>query len=219
MKVFKKLQEARVRLLKTELKKSGKNKFAGFEYFELGDFIPAVTNIFNEIGLCGVVHFQSDIAVLTIYDSDSENGECIDFRSPLVYAENAKGQAIQSLGSTHTYMRRYLWLMAMEITEHDSVDAAPQESFKQPKIEQAKAKPDVAENTMPEGNDFSKPENRALFVEKLIAEGVDCDSKSKLMSSWKSNQKDIDILKKLDPDAYAKLHSAFAELKQNFSEE
>jgi hypothetical protein len=39
-------------------------------------------------------------------------------------AENAKGQAIQSLGSTHTYFRRYLWLMCMEITENDVIDAA-----------------------------------------------------------------------------------------------
>jgi hypothetical protein len=34
--------EARIRLQSTELKKSGLNKFAGYTYFELGDFIPAI---------------------------------------------------------------------------------------------------------------------------------------------------------------------------------
>jgi hypothetical protein len=215
MKVFKKLQEARVRLLRAELKKSGKNKFAGFEYFELGDFIPAVTHIFNEIGLCGVVHFEPNTAVLTIYDSDSENGECIDFRSPLVYAENAKGQAIQSLGSTHTYMRRYLWLMAMEITEHDSVDAAPQESFKQQKAEvKPEVKPDTGEAKVVEPDP-----NHQLFVDKMIEWGTTCTTKKELMEMWKANQKDIDAVKAHDKSAFKTLQDAFAELKQNFSEE
>ena len=40
MSVYRKLQEARIELQSKPLKKSGKNKFAGFEYFELGDFLP-----------------------------------------------------------------------------------------------------------------------------------------------------------------------------------
>ena len=74
MKVFKKLQQARVALLDANLKKSGKNKFAGFEYFELGDFMPTINRIFLDVGLCGVVHFTVDYAVLTIYDAESESG-------------------------------------------------------------------------------------------------------------------------------------------------
>jgi len=122
MSVYKKLQEARVTLHKTQLNKSGKNKFAGFSYFELSDFIPQVTEIFNKVGLCGVVSFTGDTAYLTVHDTDGDG--FITFTSPLVMAENAKGQAIQSLGSTHTYFRRYLWLMCMEITENDAIDAA-----------------------------------------------------------------------------------------------
>jgi hypothetical protein len=121
MSVYKKLQQARLALQNTKLNKSGKNKFAGYEYFELSDFLPQVTNIFNEIGLCGVVSFTPETAYLTVHDTDGDG--FVTFTSPLVMAENAKGQAIQSLGSTHTYFRRYLWLMCMEITENDVVDA------------------------------------------------------------------------------------------------
>jgi hypothetical protein len=124
MSVYKKLQQARLALQNTKLNKSGKNKFAGYEYFELSDFLPQVTNIFNEIGLCGVVSFTPDTAYLTVHDTDGDG--FVTFTSPLVVAENAKGQAIQSMGSTHTYFRRYLWLMCMEITENDAVDAADQ---------------------------------------------------------------------------------------------
>ena len=122
MSVYKKLQEARVILQNTKLNKSGKNKFAGFSYFELSDFIPQVTEIFNKIGLCGVVSFTNDTAYLTVHEAEGDG--FITFTSPLVMAENAKGQAIQSLGSTHTYFRRYLWLMCMEITENDVIDAS-----------------------------------------------------------------------------------------------
>ncbi len=124
MSVYKKLQEARVILHKTQLNKSGKNKFAGFSYFELADFIPQVTEIFNKVGLCGVVSFTNDTAYLTVHETEGDG--FISFTSPLVMAENAKGQAIQSLGSTHTYFRRYLWLMCMEIIENDVIDAVDQ---------------------------------------------------------------------------------------------
>ena len=121
MSVYKKLQEARVKLHTTQLNKSGENKFAKFKYFELGDFIPQVTEIFNKVGLCGVVSFTSDTAYLTVHETEGDG--FITFTTPLVYASVEKTQPIQNLGSTHTYIRRYLWLMAMEIVENDVVDS------------------------------------------------------------------------------------------------
>ena len=124
MSVYKKLQQARLALQNTKLNKSGKNKFANFEYFELDDFIPQVTAIFDKVGLCGVVSFTPETAYLTVHETEGDG--FVTFTSPLVMAENVKGQAIQSMGSTHTYFRRYLWLMCMEITQNDVVDAADQ---------------------------------------------------------------------------------------------
>jgi len=43
--VHKKLQQARLLFLATPMKKSGKNSFANYEYFELADFIPAIQDI------------------------------------------------------------------------------------------------------------------------------------------------------------------------------
>jgi hypothetical protein len=140
MNVYKKLQAARERLQKTSLSKSGENKYAKFKYFELGDFIPQVTKIFDDIGLCGVVNFTHEAATLTVYDADADGS--IVFCTPLVHANVEKVQPIQNLGATHTYMRRYLWLMAMEIVEHDAVDAA------EPK-ERVAPKPTPAPNPKP----------------------------------------------------------------------
>lgn len=122
MSVHKKLMQARIQLQGTKLSKSGKNKFANYSYFELGDFLPTIQDIFNQIGLCGYVSFGKDLATLTITDVDG-GGE-ITITSPMAEA-NLKGtHPIQNLGAVETYNRRYLWMAAMEIVEHDILDAS-----------------------------------------------------------------------------------------------
>lgn len=117
-----KLMRARLMLQDKQLKKSGHNKFAGYSYFELGDFIPTINEIFFEVGLCGVVSYDSEIASLTI--TDVEDGTSIVITSPMADA-NLKGcHPIQNLGAVETYTRRYLWVTAMEIVEHDALDSS-----------------------------------------------------------------------------------------------
>lgn len=200
MTVYKKLQTARLALINTSIKKTGKNKFQGFEYFELGDFIPAVHKIFNDVGLCGVVTFN-ELAKLTVYDSD--DGTSIEFCTPIVYAENAKGQDIQSLGSTHSYLRRYLWLMAMEVVQVDEIDALPQEE------KFVKTKVDVkVEKATPDD---------VLFVDGLIEIGEMFDSLDQLTSLWKANQKQIDLLKVKDKVEFKRLQEKFAIYKEKLT--
>jgi len=45
MNIYEKLQIMRCELQDMKLKKSGKNKFAGYEYFELQDFIPEINKL------------------------------------------------------------------------------------------------------------------------------------------------------------------------------
>jgi hypothetical protein len=119
--VYAKLQRSRIRLQSAPLKKSGHNKFANYQYFELGDFLPIINKIFHEEGLCSVVSFDKDLATLRIIDTD--NGGSITFTSPMADA-NLKGtHPIQNLGAVETYSRRYLYVTALEIVEHDALDA------------------------------------------------------------------------------------------------
>jgi hypothetical protein len=119
--VYAKLQKARMMLQAAPLKKSGHNKFAGYQYFELGDFLPTINGIFSELGLCSVISFDKELATLRIVDTD--NGSSITFTSPMADA-NLKGcHPIQNLGAVETYSRRYLYVTALEIVEHDALDA------------------------------------------------------------------------------------------------
>ena len=122
MTIYKKIATARIKLQGMPLKKSGHNKFAGYNYFELGDFLPACNDIFAELGLCDVITFTSETASLNIFDS--ETGEQVMFCSPMASA-NLKGcHDIQNLGASQTYLRRYLWQTAMGMVEHDALDAS-----------------------------------------------------------------------------------------------
>jgi hypothetical protein len=123
MSIYKKLQEARILLQNTKLNKSGKNKFAGYEYFELGDFLPQIQVICQNIGLCGVVSFDQTMAYLTIYDVDGTDKGFLTFTSPMSSAALKGCHDVQNLGAVQTYLRRYLWTNAFEIVEHDALDA------------------------------------------------------------------------------------------------
>lgn len=220
MSVYKQLQKARAMLLSSDIKKSGVNKFAGFQYFELADVLPAITKIFDEVGLCGVVRFTSDTATLTIYDSEDVNHGSIEFTSPLVYADMSKSQAIQNLGSTHTYMRRYLWLMAMEIVEHDAVDAAPQEEKPKAKPAPKPAAPPPLSGKDPERawNITVDPEaNWKDSVVLGITKALDfAESAADVESIWKVNRPIFDRLKEDDKATYDDLLAMLGTCKKKF---
>lgn len=203
MSVYKKLQMARFALVQANLKKSGRNAFAKYEYFELGDFIPTVHKLFGEIGLCGIFNIDNEYAELVIIDTDMED-KFIRFRTPLVMASNPKGQAIQDLGSTHTYLRRYLWVMALEIVEHDVVDATTNPA-EQAKVNEAKTE--------------SKDEQVAeLMVDGMLSVGAQFKELSELTSLWKANQSKIDEMRKKHKSQYERLQSGFAEMKKQLEE-
>jgi hypothetical protein len=122
MSVYTKLNRARMALAKRKLEKTGHNKFAGYKYFELGDFIQPAQEIFDDIGLCGVVSFAPDIATLTI--TDTEDNSQIVITSPMGSAALKGVHEVQNIGAVETYQRRYLWVAALEIVEHDALDAS-----------------------------------------------------------------------------------------------
>ena len=134
MSIYAKLAQARVKLQKENLKKTGNNR--NFKYFELKDFLPRVNEIFDELKMCAVVRYSSELATLTIYDCEKD--ESIEFTSPMVQKALPSGTEIQNLGAIQTYQRRYLYLTALEIVEDDLVDSIPPEKPDQKKQESRK---------------------------------------------------------------------------------
>jgi hypothetical protein len=134
MNVYQRLNAAREAFHSQELRKSGHNKFAGYQYFELGDFVVPALAIFKHVGLTSVISFGADQAVMRIVNTEKPE-DFIEITSPMSEA-NLKGcHPVQNLGAVQTYTRRYLWVAALEIVEHDAIDS--NEPVKQ-EVKQAK---------------------------------------------------------------------------------
>ena len=128
--VYQKLIKARAMFLAANPNKSGKNMQLAFKYFELDDIVPIATKIFEDVGLISLVSFENDYARMAIVDIDNpESGTT--FTAPFKPIEpivsNAGKQVtneMQALGSSITYMRRYLYMIALDICEPDGIDGA-----------------------------------------------------------------------------------------------
>ena len=218
MNVYEKLNLAREKFHQAEIKKSGHNKFAGYYYFELADFVVPALKIFKEVGLVSVTSFQKDDAWMRIFNVEKPE-EFITITSPMSEAALKGCHPVQNLGAVETYIRRYLWVTALEIVEHDALDATTGNVEVTPKGETKKAKtvedvsvtdeaPKKAVNT----------EEQKLFVDSMIDWGSSCEDLPELSKLWKVNQKTIDELKG-NTDEYKRLVDAFAEIKKKFQTE
>jgi hypothetical protein len=121
MNVYSKLQKVRVELKSKPIKESGNNKFAGYTYMELGDFLPIIVELCNDAGLCPVISF-AEMATLTVVNCEKPE-EKIVFTSPMSTAQLKGCHEIQNLGAVETYLRRYLYVAAFDIVEHDALDS------------------------------------------------------------------------------------------------
>ena len=170
--VLQKLQQARVMLQNKNLKKTGFNPFQKFNYFELGDFLPQINEIFNELKLYSHFNLYQDKAKLVIICT--ETNEQVQFTTPIQQVkENAK---MQDIGAIHTYSKRYLYYNALEIIENDLIDckdnstqAPKQQANKNTKTAQPTKQP--ATQKAPQQNLIST-EQRETLINLIESAGI-----------------------------------------------
>ena len=197
MNIYEKLQEARVELQGMNLKKSGKNSFAQYDYYELADFMPHINRIMLEKKLTGLCSFTEDLASLTLVNSEKPE-ERIVFTSPMSKA-NLKGcHEVQNLGAVETYQRRYLYTTAFEIVEADLLDTltgAPNQSQSKNKNSKSEGKTSKEQSTKEiEYADVNARE--ALYV----AVGADKAKYEDLLEKYKVSKSKIPM------DVYDKMY-------------
>ena len=122
----------RVKLQNSKLKKSGKNKFAGFDYFELADFLPRLNELMLEEGINDLFTIEGDEVALTLLRGEEEQTykmPFIKFSVPLNKNGQPSMQEIQYLGALNTYYKRYLYLNAFGITDGEVIDSMNNEEL------------------------------------------------------------------------------------------
>jgi len=206
MNVYQKLNLAREKFHSAEIKKSGHNKFANYYYFELADFVVPALKIFKEVGLTSVIRFETDIATMEIVNNEKPEDR-IYITSPMSEASLKGCHPVQNLGAVETYVRRYLWVTALEIVEHDGLDSS------------APIKVEENSEIKEEKKGVSISNDQQLLVDSMSSWGDSCKSLSELQSLWKVNQPAIDEAKNGNKEQFKLLQDHFAKLKLKLKEE
>lgn len=199
--------QIRVDLQNSKIKKSGKNKYAGFDYYELADFLPKLNELMLKYGVNDKFTIEEEKATLTLIKGDESQVYNIPFErfeTPLVYKKDKNGnfikdkngeliqipsmQDIQYLGALNTYYKRYLYLNAFGITDGEVIDSMDNNEIQSRKSNtKAKAKEPQEE--------VAKVDYKVLLLEKLRKLNVDVNSYAKTHKlSAKTTQEEAKVL-------------------------
>lgn len=155
--------------------KSGVNTYTGFDYFTLEDITPPIIELCVEYGITMLPSFTSDLAIMNIFNSDDRD-DCLSITVPMVIPEIKAANATQNVGASVTYMRRYLYMVALDIIEADTLDAnhgKPVKKAPSTPVQRAEAKAEIVKADKPDGG------LRARRVEELAKELMKKNPKAK----------------------------------------
>lgn len=204
--IYQKIMTARLQFLESNITKSGKNEFQKFSYYELKDIVPTAIRLCNDIGLYTEIDLGGTCvgyATLTVVNIDNpEEKTFYRIKMPETNNENMN-KALQETGASETYLRRYLYLLFLDIAENDEVDAADnRKTAKKPAVTNAK-KPASPKRPSP-----PKRTTQPMTANK------------KLTLSQKKQIKEIDerLVDLIDSNLYPTMKSLFEKL-QSMEEE
>lgn len=121
MNIFEKIQAIRVELKHKDLKMSGRNKFANYDYMELDDFCPALNELMLKYKITAIPTFSREKASLTAIDCEKPEDR-YTIESPFGTADLKGCHEVQCIGAVETYQRRYLYQAMFDISESDGLN-------------------------------------------------------------------------------------------------
>jgi len=223
MNVYQKLNKVRAEFHSLEIRKTGENKFAGYKYFELADFVIPALNLMDKHGLTAMVTYGSDKAQMAIVNNEKPD-EVLFFTSPMSEA-NLKGcHPVQNLGAVQTYIRRYLWVAALEIVEHDAVDSSKPVDEPKPEPKRAEKVPAKMQGQSGEFQITVQSEDSCSQEEwlNIVKDAAHmlleyCHDDADVMKIFKKNKVIFDRVKEIDPAFFKEMMGKFTENKNKFA--
>lgn len=173
-KVNKNLNESiiqiRVDLQNSKIKKSGINKYAGFAYYELADFLPRLNELMLQYGINDKFTIEEDKATLTLIKGEETQSYNIPFErfdTPLNKNGSPSMQDIQYLGALNTYYKRYLYLNAFGITDGEVIDSMDNNEIQKGTKATKKATKTIEKKEQPKGADLPIQESQIERIKEL----------------------------------------------------
>lgn len=138
-----KIQKVKQCLNNMNIKKSGKNNFQHYSYYELEDINKPIADALITEGLASLFTFKDGKAYLQIIDSTT--GAWIQWSTEVQTSERWKksledtskkgdvGDIMKAKQALQTYARRTLYLQALEIAEPNTIEQEPEQQKPQKK--------------------------------------------------------------------------------------
>lgn len=136
LNLYQKLNKVRLEFINAGVQKSGHNQSQGYYYFELEDIVPVATTLFDKYDLFLEMSIFQDEAFATVIDAETVGQDegvtqhiftlYYDRMLPILNKEGKEvTNRLQLTGSTQTYLRRYLYMLVLDLVENDVIDATP----------------------------------------------------------------------------------------------
>jgi hypothetical protein len=182
--VYQKLMQARIDFGKKSIEPSGYNAHLNFDYLELKDIIPVANKVMNDNGITLITKFIGGECFGYVVDLDNTDDR-IEFSIPHYHCTDPNrlkvNSEIQLLGMEVTYLRRYMYLLVLDIVMTDEIDADGEETpvvkpavkstpkKSEPKTEKKEEKPAVKGKVVvsSEKKSPATPEKRAEIKKEL----------------------------------------------------
>lgn len=186
MNIYQKIAKVRVDLQNLNIKKSGFNKFANFDYFTLEDILPTINKLMKDNGLLSMFSMGTINSSLVIINVDDPN-EMVTFECPNADADIKGCTPVQCLGGEITYLKRYLYLNAFEIVEGDVLDALVGTD----KLVTDKKQEKLA-NKVVTSKDIQKADYDVVKLSDKLVEEMDLDKALEIKTAKGTLLKDLD---------------------------
>ena len=170
MKLNEIIAQIRVELQKATIKKSGLNRHAGFNYYELSDFLPLLNELHDKHKVNDQFTIKDGLATLILRHNEESQEYSIPFEMfavPTTKGGSPMMQQIQYLGALNTYYKRYLYLNAYGITDGEVIDSLDNTKLEKASLNPSSDKWSEAVNYMSNGGTIDKIKEKYTITEKV----------------------------------------------------
>ena len=130
--IYKRLLACRIDFQKKNIQPSGYNAHGDFEYLELKDIVPTATELFYYYQMMLQVSFVNGNCQGVIWDMSNDPENALLFEIPHTRisdpAKSRMNNEIMALGAEMTYLRRYMYMIVLDIIVADEIDTDDKEA-------------------------------------------------------------------------------------------
>lgn len=177
--IYSKIMSIRNEFKAAEIKKSGHNAFQHFKYLELYDFVPLAIELCVKYGVYTHIDIGVDIstrypepnegyyAVMTVINTEKpEEYVKYKIRMPEVKQDSNFNKTMQNMGGMETYLRRYLYLLFLDLAIPDTVDASNNKTRPKKTVKQLQQEKQAKKQSQKQEEE-TKPEYETQTVEPI----------------------------------------------------